>query len=79
MAAVDFRMTRVPCLFMIGLVRLYQMVASPFPSPCRHTPSCSMYTLEALRRHGALQGSWLGIRRIGRCHPLSSGGYDPVP
>ncbi len=79
MAAVDFRITRVPRLFMIGLVRLYQMVASPFPSPCRHTPSCSMYTLEALRRHGALKGSWLGLRRIGRCHPFSSGGYDPVP
>jgi putative membrane protein insertion efficiency factor len=79
MAAVDFRVTQIPCRCMIGLVRLYQLLASPFPSPCRHTPSCSMYTLEALRRHGALKGLWLGARRIGRCHPFSSGGYDPVP
>ncbi len=79
MAAIDFQLTRIPRVFVAGLIKLYQLLASPFPSPCRHTPSCSMYALEAVRRYGALKGGWLGIRRISRCHPFSQGGYDPVP
>ncbi len=79
MAAIDFRVTRIPRVLVAGLIKLYQLMASPFPSPCRHTPSCSMYALEAVRRYGALKGGWLGIRRISRCHPFSQGGYDPVP
>jgi putative membrane protein insertion efficiency factor len=79
MAALLTQVTRIPRRVVAGLIRLYQLLASPFPSPCRHTPSCSMYALEAVRRYGALRGSWLGIRRIGRCHPFSPGGYDPVP
>ena len=61
-------------------VKAYRIVVSPLLGPtCRFSPSCSTYALEALRVHGALRGSWLTVRRIGRCHPFHPGGYDPVP
>ena len=63
-----------------GLVRAYQLLLSPMlGSSCRFTPSCSSYSIEALRRHGAIAGSLLTVRRIGRCHPWCDGGHDPVP
>jgi hypothetical protein len=62
-----------------GLVRFYQIVISPlFPSFCRFHPSCSAYSIDALRKYGAAKGMILTIKRIGRCHPLHPGGYDPV-
>ena len=65
---------------LIALVRGYQLLISPWlPPSCRFEPTCSHYAIEALARHGALRGSWLAIRRLGRCHPFCAGGYDPVP
>ena len=65
---------------LILLVRFYQKFISPYkPSCCRFTPTCSQYALEALRKYGPLKGSWLAFKRIIRCHPWGSSGYDPVP
>jgi putative membrane protein insertion efficiency factor len=65
---------------LIVLVRVYQVALSPLlGGSCRYYPTCSAYAIEALERHGALRGSWMAARRIGRCHPFRPGGYDPVP
>lgn len=65
---------------LITVVRAYQIGISPLlGAHCRYTPTCSAYFIEAVEKYGALKGSWLGIRRILRCHPGRPGGYDPVP
>lgn len=62
------------------LIRLYQRGISPLMgSNCRFFPTCSQYTYEAVERYGAAQGTWMGLRRICRCHPWNPGGFDPVP
>lgn len=64
----------------LALIRLYQRFISPlFPPACRFEPSCSHYGYEAISRYGLLQGGWLTLKRISRCHPFNPGGYDPVP
>lgn len=65
---------------LIGLVKLYRLTLSPLVGQhCRFTPTCSQYAIEALEIHGALRGSLLTVKRLGRCHPWCEAGYDPVP
>jgi putative membrane protein insertion efficiency factor len=62
------------------MVRFYQKAVSPWmPPSCRFQPTCSSYAIQAIQTHGAARGSWLALRRIGRCHPWGGLGYDPVP
>jgi putative membrane protein insertion efficiency factor len=62
------------------LLRGYKRFLSPLlPPMCRFEPSCSMYTMQAVEKYGALRGTWLGVRRLARCHPFNPGGWDPVP
>lgn len=76
----DARATPLAAVPLVLLVRLYQVTLSPFlGGACRFQPTCSNYALEALRTHGALRGSWLAARRIGRCRPGGGAGWDPVP
>ena len=62
------------------MIRGYQRFISPaLPPSCRYTPTCSQYTLEAVQKYGLGRGSWLGLKRLLRCHPFHRGGFDPVP
>jgi putative membrane protein insertion efficiency factor len=67
-------------VLLIFIITLYQKLISPLLGPsCRYTPTCSQYAKEALSKHGLLKGVILSVRRVLRCHPFHSGGYDPVP
>jgi putative membrane protein insertion efficiency factor len=66
--------------FLLRLLGGYRKWVSPLFAPhCRFHPSCSSYAVTAISRYGAVRGGWLALRRLGRCHPLHAGGYDPVP
>lgn len=70
----------IPKRLVMLLIWIYQNTFSRVTPPsCRFTPTCSHYGYEAIEKHGLLKGGWLAIKRIGRCHPFSDGGYDPVP
>ena len=65
---------------LIGVVKLYRLLLSPWlGASCRFEPSCSVYAIEALERHGAAAGSYLTLARLARCQPWCDGGHDPVP
>jgi hypothetical protein len=64
----------------ILLIKIYQYTISPIlGANCRYTPTCSQYSVEAIKVHGPIKGLWLAIKRIGSCHPWGGHGYDPVP
>lgn len=64
---------------LILLLRAYKLFISPLlPSACRYVPTCSEYMHEAVARYGAVRGVWMGVKRLGRCHPFHEGGHDPV-
>jgi putative membrane protein insertion efficiency factor len=74
------RTGEILALPLIALIRVYQVVISPLTPPtCRYYPSCSAYAVTALRRFGPIKGTWLAVRRVGRCHPWAPGGVDHVP
>ncbi len=64
---------------LIKIIDLYQLIPGSFHGYCKHVPTCSEYTKEAIKKYGAIKGSFLGIKRILKCNPFSKGGYDPVP
>lgn len=69
----------MPRLIVIGLLRFYKTAISPWlPSACRFEPTCSVYMMDAVSKYGVVRGVWLGVKRLGRCHPFHQGGYDPV-
>ena len=73
-------MGKVLSTIFIFLIKVYQYALSPLlGSNCRYSPTCSSYTIQAIQEWGPLKGSWLGLKRIGRCHPWGGEGYDPVP
>ena len=64
---------------LIKIIDLYQLIPGSFHEYCKHVPTCSEYTKEAIKKYGAIKGSFLGIKRILKCNPFSKGEYDPVP
>ena len=65
--------------FLVGMIKIYQLMPLHSHSLCRFQPTCSNYMIEAIRKYGSIKGVWLGIKRILRCHPKGKSGYDPVP
>jgi putative membrane protein insertion efficiency factor len=79
LAILNFPFQLIGLLFM-GIIRLYQLTISPIlPASCRYTPTCSQYSIEAIKKYGPFKGGYLAFRRILRCNPWGGHGHDPVP
>lgn len=79
LAILNFPFQLIGLLF-IGIIRFYQLAISPIlPASCRYTPTCSQYSLEAIKKYGPFKGGYLAFRRILRCNPWGGHGHDPVP
>lgn len=77
---MDDRVRGPVAIVLRAFIRVYQKMFSPaMGKNCRYTPTCSQYAYEAVGRFGAIRGGWMAMKRVGRCHPLAEGGYDPVP
>lgn len=73
-------MLKILSWFFSFLIRVYQSLISPIlPNACRYTPTCSAYGLQAIQKYGPFKGTWMAMKRIGRCHPWGGNGYDPLP
>ncbi|MBL7719999.1 MAG: membrane protein insertion efficiency factor YidD [Flavipsychrobacter sp.] len=73
-------MRKVFSILFRGLIKFYQAFLSPlFGAKCRYYPTCSVYGMEAIKKHGPFKGGWLATKRICSCHPWGGHGYDPVP
>jgi len=71
---------QVITIILTAIIKFYRYAVSPWtPNACRHTPTCSKYATEALQKHGPFTGLWLSVKRLGKCHPWGTHGYDPVP
>ena len=80
MSSVATFVLLVPRNLSVVILRAYRAVISPlYGDVCRYYPSCSSYALQAIQQHGMVRGSWMGMRRIARCHPWAAGGIDDVP
>ena len=64
---------------LLGLIKIYQLIPGPWHNSCRYTPTCSNYSIDAIKKYGSIKGSYLSIKRILRCAPWGGMGYDPVP
>ena len=72
--------TKSITVIIVGIIKLYQIVISPVMGPsCRHFPTCSQYSIESVKTHGVIRGLYLALKRILRCRPGGTHGYDPVP
>ena len=65
--------------FLVGIIKIYQMIPLSTHKLCRFNPTCSEYTIQAIAKYGSLKGMYLGIKRVFRCHPKGKSGYDPIP
>lgn len=79
-SSITTKIGKVAQWILVKIVRFYQLAISPYlGATCRHSPTCSSYMIEAINEWGALKGMWMGLKRLARCNPWGTSGFDPVP